>query len=219
MSSLYINVFEDNICSAESLEPIYLFIANKAENMDATYLLRAEYVLIVSALDTYVHMVIEDRLVDNLFDICTDQGEFCVPISMVKRILSLQNELMQNEVMRDERKRDLCRYYIRERLRKDSYQSPKSLEYAFGLIGIRRIWSSVKTGMGMESDSVKNKLGLIVNRRNMIVHESDRNRVTGEIQQIDLQTVLDCKSFIVRLVNELEVLVSGGELAAEVLTE
>ena len=42
----------------------------------------------------------------------------------------------------------------------------------------------------------------------MIAHESDRNRVTGELQQIDLATVINCKSFIVTLVNQFETLLS-----------
>ena len=62
--------------------------------------------------------------------------------------------------------------------------------------------------MGMSCDDITNTLGLIVNRRNMIAHESDRNRVTGELQQIDLATVINCKRFIVMLVKQFETLLS-----------
>ena len=60
--------------------------------------------------------------------------------------------------------------------------------------------------MGMSCESITSKLGLIVNRRNMIAHESDRNPVTGELQVIDLPMVIDCKKFIVKLVNQFEIL-------------
>lgn len=40
----------------------------------------------------------------------------------------------------------------------------------------------------------------------MIAHESDRNRVTGELQEINLQTIKECKEFIVNLVRQLETL-------------
>lgn len=74
------------------------------------------------------------------------------------------------------------------------------------LIGIRKVWSSIKSGMNMESDDIINTLGLIVNRRNMIAHESDRNRITGELQEIDVDTVIECKRFIIKLVNQFEML-------------
>ena len=54
----------------------------------------------------------------------------------------------------------------------------------------------------------KKEVGLIVNRRNLIAHESDRNRVTGELQAIDLDTVIQCKNFGVKLVNQFETLLA-----------
>ena len=62
--------------------------------------------------------------------------------------------------------------------------------------------------MVMSCVDITRTLGLIVNRRNMIAHESDRNRVTGELQEIDLDTVIQCKNFIVTLVNRFETLLS-----------
>ena len=102
----------------------------------------------------------------------------------------------------------MFRNIIRDRLKQDSFQSPKSIEYAFGLIGIKKVWSSIKDTMEMRSDDITNTLGLIINRRNMIAHESDRNRVTDELQEIDLDTVIQSKNFIVKLVNQFETLLS-----------
>lgn len=55
-SKCYIQ-FQENISAAGNLEPLYTYLKKNAENVDASYLLRSEYVLIVSALDTYVHMI------------------------------------------------------------------------------------------------------------------------------------------------------------------
>lgn len=199
MKSRYICRFEENINAAENLEPLYSYLCNNAENMDASYLLRSEFVLIVSALDTYMHMVVEDRIVNSFFDVCSISTALEIPICKIKGVIMIDDE---ND------KKGMFRNIIRDRLKQDSFQSPKSIEYAFGLIGIKKVWSSIKDGMGMSCDDITNTLGLIVNRRNMIAHESDRNRVTGELQQIDLATVINCKRFIVTLVNQFETLLS-----------
>lgn len=199
MKSKCICRFEENIYAAESLEPLYSFLSNNAENMDASYLLRSEFVLIVSALDTYMHMIIEDRIVNSYFDVNSNLGTLEIQISKIKAV-NMNNSAYD--------KAGMLRSIIRERLQQDSFQAPKSIEYAFGLIGIKKVWSSIKNEMGMDSKNIIDKLALIVNRRNMIAHESDRNRVTGELQQIDLDMVIDCKNFIIKLVNQFEALLS-----------
>lgn len=76
-----------------------------------------------------------------------------------------------------------------------------------------------KGGVSKTTTSFNLGLGLIMNRRNMIAHESDRNRVTGELQQIDLATVIECKRFIVTLVNQAGTRQSGkGESIACIKT-
>lgn len=197
MKSRSISRFEENINAAENLEPLYTYLCKNAENMDASYLLRSEFVLIVSALDTYVHMITEDKIVDSFFDIALDTTDLEISVSKIKSVMMIEDE---ND------KKGMFRNLVRKRLKKDSFQSPKSIEYAFGLIGIKKIWTSIKDGMGMSCENITNELGLIVNRRNMIAHESDRNPLTGELQAIDLHTIIDCKNFIVRLVNQFETL-------------
>lgn len=197
MKSRYISRFEENINAAENLEPLYTYLCSNAESMDASYLLRSEFVLIVSALDTYVHMFTEDKIVNSFFDTNLNTTELEISICQMKSVMAIEDE---ND------KRGMLRNFVRNRLKKDSFQSPKSIEYAFGLIGIKKIWTSIKDGMGMSCDNITSKLGLIVNRRNMIAHESDRNPVTGELQMIDLATVIDCKKFIIKLVNQFETL-------------
>lgn len=199
MKSIYICRFEENISAAENLEPLYSFLCSNAENMDATYLLRSEFVLIVSALDTYMHMVVEDKIVDSFCGTGSISTALEIPIYKIKEVIMIDDETDRKGMFRN---------IIRDRLKQDSFQSPKSIEYAFGLIGIKKIWSSIKETMEMCSDDIINTLGLIINRRNMIAHESDRNRVTGELQEIDLETVIWCKNFIVKLVNQFETLLN-----------
>ncbi len=194
-SKCYIQ-FQENISAAGNLEPLYTCLKKNAENVDASYLLRSEYVLIVSALDTYVHMVLEDKIVCSFFDVNQIASSLELPISEMKKLW------VDDKI----KKYDILRYCVKARLIQNSFQSPKSLEYAYSLINISKIWTKIKDGMNMGSEEIKKTLGLIVNRRNMIAHESDRNRVTGELQEINLQTIKECKEFIVNLVRQLETL-------------
>lgn len=194
MKSRCICRFEENIRGAENIEPLYTFLCENAGNMDTSYLLRSEFVLIVSALDTYMHMIVEDVIVDSFWNTSSISTALDIPIYKIKKVI------MGDETTR----KDMFRILIRDRLKQDSFQSPKSIEYAFGLIGIKKIWSSIKDTMEMSCDDITKTLGLIVNRRNLIAHESDLNRATGELQPINLKEVVRCKKFIIKLVNQFE---------------
>lgn len=195
MKSRYISRFEENIKVAEKLESIYSYLNQEAKCLDASSLLRSEFVFIVGTLDTYMHMVVEDKIVNMFFDKSGFVSEFTVSVSEVKKLFATIDENDKIEIFRN---------IVKQKLAKDSFQAPKSIEYAFSLIGLRKVWSTVNSGMGMSSEDVKNKLSLIVNRRNMIAHESDRNRATGELEVIDLGMVRESKDFIVKLVNLFE---------------
>lgn len=200
MKSKYISRFEENIQAAEKLESIHSYLCQQAKSLDASSLLRSEFVFVVSALDTYMHMVIEDKIVDLFFTKDSFLSEFTVSVSDVKKFFLTIDSNDKAEIFRN---------IVKRKLQKDSFQSPKSIEYAFSLVGIKKIWSSIKSGMKMESQDIIDKLGLIVNRRNMIAHESDRNRATGELEEIDLDTVKESKEFVIKLVNQFENLLNN----------
>lgn len=83
---------------------------------------------------------------------------------------------------------------------KDSYQSPKSVEYALGLIGVTNIWSKVAPGMRMSAQDVRLELGNIVNRRNKIAHESDLNPLGVSLNPITKPEVDNVLTFFYGLV-------------------
>ena len=186
-----IEIYKKNILAINNSISIYQYLESQAKNLDATILLRAQFVLIVSALDTYVHTLVINKIIDSFFS--SDQEidiQIDIPLSLAFEIENAND---------DEKKEKLYSFLIKK-LSKDSFQSRKSIEYAFAIIGINKIWSQLGEKMNMKSDDVKNTLAIIVNRRNKIAHESDWNNITGSYEDIEVDDVLQCKKFIDSLV-------------------
>lgn len=88
-------------------------------------------------------------------------------------------------------------------LAKDSFQSPKSIEYALGLIDISKIWTAASTFCNT-ADNVKNELALIVQRRNQIAHEADVDITTGLPRAVSIEMVSDCRKILQLLVKSID---------------
>lgn len=50
--------FDEQIASLRALSSIHQYLADSAASMDASSLLRSEYVLIVSTFDSYLHNIV-----------------------------------------------------------------------------------------------------------------------------------------------------------------
>lgn len=188
--------FDSNIRSIYNSVSIYQYLENNAKNLDSTILLRSQFVLIVSALDTYVHSAVINKIIEAYFSQSIIELNVEVPLSLMHRMKNV-NENMQKEMLSN---------YLNEKFSKDSFQSPKSIVYAYSILGIDRIWSKIGNELGRSAEDVKNTLALIVKRRNKIAHESDWNKITREYEEIDLGMVLDCKEFVQQIVKVLDIL-------------
>lgn len=151
--------------------------------------------LIVSAFDTYVHSVVINKIINKYFSQnSTIDINIDVPLSLVYRMknssINMQKELLEN--------------YLAKKLSKDSFQSPKSIEYAYSLLQIDHLWSKLSVKLNMRAEDIKNKLSLIVNRRNKIAHESDWNKIIRKYEEINLEIVLECQLFIENMVKALD---------------
>lgn len=190
--------FENNILNISNSVSIYKYLNEKAQNLDSTILLRSQYVLIVSALDTYIHSAITNRIVDLFF---SQNSNFNVNVDIpLSTVFSMKNsdEIMQRQILLS------C---LKKKFSKDSYQSPKSIEYICSVLEIKHIWKEIGQKIGKNAEDTKNQLALIINRRNKIAHESDWNESTRQYETITLQTVLDCQKFIKEFVLALDDLI------------
>ena len=86
---------------------------------------------------------------------------------------------------------------IRRRHSYQSFQHPDKIADAIRLITDVHIWDSVSIEMNMTAKDVKDRLSLIVDRRNKIAHEADQDPSTPGAQwPIDLPLVEDALVFM-----------------------
>lgn len=194
-----INSFKESIESIKSLHALHKHLCSLLPAIDLSEILRAEIVLIVSAFDCFIHDIVRKGVMD-IFNASRDENpkydNLCIPISTVKQMLLADNDSDRNE---------LLEISVKKILSKDSYQSPSSIECALQLISIKKIWSSIKDEMHMSSEDITKKLGIIINRRNKIAHESDvKNHIDttkNEIEREDIDDIINFISTLVECIN------------------
>lgn len=191
------NFFDQQIMSVRSLTSIHQYLTENAATMDASLLLRSEYVLIVSAFDSYLHSIVRRKIRENFFNSQFLPTTLCLPIT---DYLLIHNESNIGN------KQQILDAAIRKCLEKDSYQSPQSVEYALNLLNIKSIWRACAAPFGDTADNIKGRLALIVQRRNQIAHESDIDP-TGVQRNITQQTVDDCRDFFIQFVSVIDTLI------------
>lgn len=190
--------FEKCLLSCSDLSSIYSFLTKGQSELNADSILRAEFVLLVSSFDNYIHQVVTRKLVD-LF--------FLGTVSCTENLISLTDFQRIYQETNQTNKEQLLFSAITKRLSKDSFQSPQSIDYALGLIGIRHIWSTISPLFPLTSEQLRTTLSLIVLRRNQIAHEADIDKMTGQYRNIDIQTVEDCKEFLTKFVSAIDSLI------------
>jgi hypothetical protein len=184
--------YQDNSKSIKELGLLYDLILTNFPllNTQAEEILRAQFVLIVSALDTYIHDVVRVgmlKIYQDSRNSCSKTDDFPIEFSILRQI---------EQTMDKEDKLALLEKSIQNKNSKESYQSPKSIEYALGLVNIDKVWTRISTTINRPAEDIRNQLALIINRRNKIAHESDREFTTGEKCSIDKSLVDNTINFI-----------------------
>lgn len=169
--------FTLNLQSVKDLGQIYVLVSTNfpliEENADE--ILRAKIVLMVSAFDTFIHDIVKIGMGEIFAGRRPSHSKYNDFKFSLSALNNINGSIVQNEKIN----------YFEAELEKinsnDSFQSPKSIEYALGLIDIKSVWTLVNPFMrNLGAENIKNRLGLIVQRRNKIAHESDHNPVTGD---------------------------------------
>ncbi len=184
--------FIRNIASVDSLLSIHeilikqfpLLIANADE------LLRAVIVLSVSALDNYLHDFYRTEIVEGFLG----TGNFNVKFDKIKISIQLIREM--NDAFSDAEKRNFLNNEIRKMQKTESFQSQKSIENIFDVINIKNVWTKLEANIGIKAKEIKDELGLIIERRNKISHESDWDYFNQRKNLIDVDEVTTVVQFI-----------------------
>lgn len=188
--------FESNIASAAILERIYEYLSKKTLPFEPDELLRAEYVMVVSAFDCYVHDYVRERMV-NAFktpSLMADKTrEYKVSLGVMIDIMNESNPISQMQLLENAIKKAESAY---------SYQSSTSVEHVLGLVGFKKIWTAMYgSPIG---GTKKSQLDVVVRRRNQIAHEADMNYATNTKNAITLTDVVDAKEFLVDLSQHID---------------
>lgn len=198
MTTNPISNFERNIKSVRLLHELHKYLTKQITAIDLSEILRAELVLIVSALDCYIHDAVRNGMIE-IFEGKLEPNKkfeaYSIPISFVKELIQATSE---NE------KKQIMSAAIKKIASKDSYQSSRSIENALQLISLKGIWSLIKNDMGISPKDIKDTLGLIIHRRNKIAHEADLDRITGIKTEIERSDLDDIFIFIENLVQAID---------------
>ena len=128
--------------------------------------------MVVSALDLFVHEVVRLGMLEcfhgqrsrtDAFD------RFQVTVGGTIQAIATPG----SAVWLDER--------VKERLGHRTFQHPDDIADAIRLISNVQLWNSVGVQLQSTSQDVRDRLRLVVDRRNKIVHEADSNPTYGQI--------------------------------------
>ena len=132
--------------------------------VDTTDILRAQIVLAVSALDHYVHDLTRLGMIEVFNGLRPPTNAFrrfqvTIDAAMIGLMSRGGNSWFEEE--------------IREKHGYLAFQHPDKIADAIRLFSPCELWPSIASRFGLSVQDVKNRLQLIVERRNKIAHEAD----------------------------------------------
>jgi hypothetical protein len=181
--------FKENIKRVRELGGLAIAVQTLTTSaIDVSELWRAQVVLVVSALDHFIHDLARLGMIETAKGVRpkTDAYlRFDMPIAATESALSgMSHELWVGET-------------VREKHSWQSFQDPDKLADAIRLISSVKLWDAVGTELGVPPKDVKTRLKLIVDRRNKIAHEADLDPTSpGFRWPIDAAMVNDTVNFL-----------------------
>ena len=196
-----INQFRTNLLRVRNLGSIvHALESQTTQALDLSDILRAEFVLAVSALDQFVHEAVRLGMLDSY------KGNRARTQTFLRFQVSLESAL---EGMGGGSEEQWLDDQVRLRNGYRSFQTPDGIADAVRLISEVRLWDEVSQRMGDSSQGVREKLSLIADRRNKIAHEADINPSPYEdLWPIDRQTVNDAVDFIESIVESIHLIIA-----------
>ena len=190
-----LRVFQALMDQTEVSKGLYNYIDSQRVPIDASDLLRWEWVLAVSALDKYIHDVVRIGMVEEFIGARTKTNKFnSFRIDMIKyaniNATSSPEVEFENEVVRQHS-------FL-------AFQHPDKIADALSFIWVEQNkWDKISGKMAtpISANDLKTKLNNIIIRRDQIVHEGDcfTTALPLQQQQINEADVNDVITFIKEL--------------------
>ncbi|MGH8603521.1 MAG: hypothetical protein ACREXR_12340 [Gammaproteobacteria bacterium] len=207
--------FQNSIAAADQLVAMYAELRRhrnlgrrgqlNANNVDLLWLPRSAVVACLSALDAYIHAVLNERV-----PIALRANPVPAPLcEAMASILTIKNGnsfkdampvLLSNDSMAE-----LSIKLQEKTLAFLSFQAPEKIINAYDLIGHEDIFgkiSDIWPGPDTSAESIKRRLAGYVKRRNQIAHEGDRE-LNGQPRPMQPAYASNCREFTVSLVTRL----------------
>lgn len=181
--------FKENIKRVKELGSLVVAIqALTTSAIDLSDIWRAQIVLVVSALDQFIHELTRIGMIEiakGSRQKTDAYSRFDIPISAIESAFSGSlHETWLGET-------------VREKFSWQSFQDPDKLANAVRFFSSVKLWEAVGEELGISSKNVKVRLKLIVDRRNKIAHEADLDPTClGFRWQIDAKLATDTIDFI-----------------------
>ena len=136
---------------------------------------RLALVMAIAAVDAYMHALVLSRV----SDVRTELPKSLKRIDIDFEWLTYLAEETVSAQRASKKKRPwvTVKHALQERLLRETFQSYDAVGSAMAMAGVDKAWSSVAQKMGCSADDIKNRLSVIVHRRNKIVHEGDLRRL------------------------------------------
>jgi hypothetical protein len=157
-----------------------------AGTLDLTDILRASIVSAVSAIDTFIHDITRIGMVEifqNARPTTDAFGRFSISMGNVLSVIATPGDTkwLENEIRRQHG-------WL-------SFQHPDKIADALRFFCGKDLWKEVGFRLAIDPKSVKNRLALIVDRRNKIAHEADMDPTSPgsrwPIDELLVQEVID----------------------------
>ena len=157
--------FMANIGRARDLRALFINLkARTGSALDLTDILRASIVSAVSAFDTFIHEITRIGMVEiyqNARPKTDAFGRFPISMQNVLLVIATPGDTTWLEAE------------IRSQHGWLSFQQPDKVADAIRLFCGKELWNEVGIRLAIDPKSAKNRLALIVARRNQIAHEAD----------------------------------------------
>ncbi|MCY7953212.1 HEPN domain-containing protein [Bacillus licheniformis] len=153
-------------------------------------LLRWQWTQAVSALDKYIHDIVKIGLIKTFNKEITPTNSFnnfSVPVSILEDSLLVSNAFEQ---------------FVIKKLSFVSFQTAEKINEGLSLIWTEpHKWQKIADNLGLEKKYLTNKLNLIAQRRNQIVHQGDYPSFNLEKEKLNTKETLDVINFIDQIVD------------------
>lgn len=158
--------FRDDIERVQTLGALYDILSQQITSaLDLTDLLRSQIVMVVSALDHYIHEITRVGMLE-VYD-----GKRPQTPAFLRFQIKMEATLQGIAAAQGDNR------WLDEEIRRNHghlpFQHPDKIADAIRLFSTCKLWDSVASELNLKVEDVKNQLQLILGRRNQIVHESD----------------------------------------------